>query len=370
MRKFPQKKYKRLLLAAFAAAFLSFSAGDIAGCTLRSYAVTIEYDNLRELLIQGNNDLKNSSSLTNVRNIEYQLSVLREECQSLAANGRIYSSDTEVSREYKSAAASLNRTITQLEKQLDKQTRESASINTQADTLTMSAQNIMVSYLTMQSNADAKELEAEAAQIKYDNTVTRQSAGMATESEVTEAHSSMLTAQTQAASYKQQAESLRSTLLDLLGITDGTDVTIAALSEPDADKIRSSLNYEADKEAAVNNDSSVQSARHESSTSSATMENKENSETEAVGNAESDFDEAYTLVETSLDEYEAAKKGLAAAENTYQGLQRKKNAGMLTKADEISGEAAYVSARATYAQAAMALTSAWDNYQWLVKGIA
>lgn len=370
MRKNLNKKLKSIALAAAAAFFLSFAAGDLIGCSLRSYAVTIEYDNLRELLIQGNLDLKNSSSLTNVKNIENQLKVLRDECQSLAANARIYSSDTETAAEYRSAASSMNRTITQLEKQLTKQTRESASINTQADTLTMSAQTIMISYLTMQSNAEAMELQAEAAEVKYENTVTRQNAGMATDSEVTEAHSSMLTAQTQAASYKQQADSLRSSLLDLLGITDGADVTIAALSEPDADKIRASLNYDADKEAAVNNDSTVQSTRHQSSTSSATMENKENSETEAVGNAESDFDEAYTLVQTKLDEYEAAKKGLAAAENTYQGLLRRKNAGMLTKADEITGEAAYISAKATYASASMGLTSAWDNYQWLVKGIA
>lgn len=343
-----------------------------AGCTavskgITSYAVTIEYDNLRELLIQGNNDLKNSQSLTNVKNISYQLDVLREETQSLAANSTIYSDDTETAAQYKSSAAILNRTIEQLEKQLDRQTSDTGAINQSADTLTMSAQSAMISYLQMQENADAMQKTAEAAELKYKNALTRQSAGAATESEVTTAHAEMLTAQNQAASFKQQAASLRSSLLDLLGITDGNDVTIAKLPEPDISGIEA-INHDEDKLTAVNNNSEVKSARHTKGTSTANMDIKEANETVAVGNAEADYEEAYLAVKNGLENYYAAKKGLTAAEQSYQSLQRKKNAGMLTQADELSGEAEYITSKSRYESAKMSLTAAYENYKWMLKG--
>ena len=357
-------KTAKSILLAFC---LLLAGGGISGMAFKSYAVTIEYDNLRELLIQGNSDLKYSSSLTNVKDLDYQLKVLREEAQSLAANGRIYADDTETSSQYKSSAAVLNRTIDQLEKQLEKQTSDTASINSNADSLTMSAQSAMISYLQMQENADAKEKTAEAAEQKYNNLLTRQAAGTATESEVTEAHTQMLSAQSQALSYKQQAANLRSSLLDLLGITDGSDVIIAALPEPDIAAIEA-IDYDTDKQLAIDNDSEVKSARHSKSASTANMEIKEANESAALGNAEADYNEAYLAVSNGLEEYNAAKKGLAVAEQNHQSLERKKSAGMLTRADELTGEAEYISAKSQYETAKMSLIAAYENYKWMLKG--
>ena len=357
------KTVKTLLIAGC----LLLAEGELAGMSLKSYAVTIEYDNLRDLLIQGNSDLKYSSSLTTVKDLDYQLKVLREEAQSLAANGRIYSDDAETSSQYKSSAAVLTRTIDQLERQLEKQTSDTSSINSNADSLTMSAQSAMISYLQMQKNADSKQKTAEAAELKYNNAVTRQAAGTATESDVTDAHTEMINAQSQALSYKQQAADLRSSLLDLLGITDGSDVTIAALPDPDIAAIEA-IDYDTDKQLAVDNDSTVKSVRHGKSASSANMEIKDANEEAAVGNAESSYDEAYLAVKNGLDEYYAAQKGLAVAEQNYQSLQRKKSAGMLTKADELTGEAEYISSQAQFETAKMSLTAAYENYKWMLKG--
>lgn len=357
------KTVKTLLIAGC----LLLAGGELTGMSLKSYAVTIEYDNLRELLLEGNSDLKYSSSLTTVKDLDYQLKVLREEAQSLAANGRIYSDDTEASSEYRSSAAVLTRTIDQLEKQLEKQTSDTSSINSSADSLTMSAQSIMISYLQMQENADAMQKQAEAAEVKYNNALTRQEAGAATDSEVSEAHTNMISAQSQALSYKQQAAELRSSLLDLLGITDGADVTIASLPDPDIAAIEA-INSETDKQLAVDNDSTVKSVRHGKGTSSANMAIKDSNEEAAVGNAEANYDEAYLAVRNGLEEYYAARKGYAVAEQNYQSLQRKKAAGMLTRADELTGEASYISSKAQYETAKMSLTAAYENYKWMLKG--
>lgn len=357
------KTVKSLLVAGC----LLLAGGELTGMSLKSYAVTIEYDNLRELLIEGNSDLKYSQSLTTVKNLDYQLKVLREEAQSLAANGRIYSDDTETSSQYKSSAAVLTRTIDQLERQLEKQTSDTASINSNADSLTMSAQSTMISYLQMQENADAMQKKAEAAEVKYNNAVTRQAAGTATDSDVTDAHTEMINAQSQALSYKQQAADLRRTLLDLLGITDGEDVTIASLPDPDITAIEA-IDHDTDKQLAVDNDSTVKSVRHGKGSSSANMEIKDANEEAAVGNAEASYEEAYLAVKNGLEEYYAAQKGLAVAEQNYQSLQRKKSAGMLTTADELSGESDYISAKSQYETAKMSLIAAYENYKWMLKG--
>ena len=338
------------------------------GGMIKAYAATtVEYDKLRELISEGNSDIKNSDSLSNIKNIEHQLEVLKSETQSLAANSRIYADDTETSSQYKSSANILNRSITQLEKQLTNQTKESSSLNKSIDTLTMSAQAAMISYLQMQENADASEKQAEAVKVKYDNALTRQAAGAATEAEVLEARTDMVSAEAQSLSYKQQAQSLRSAFLDMLGISDSSDVVIAKLSEPDTAAIEA-IDPDTDKTNAVNNDSTVKSVRHQSSSSSASRDIKDMSEEQAVGNAEASYDEAYTLLKTSLDEYNAAKKGLTVAENNYAALGRKKTAGMLTKAAELEGEAEYIQSKAQYENAAMNLTSAYENYKWMMKG--
>ena len=338
------------------------------GGVIKAYAATtVEYDKLRELISEGNSDIKNSDSLSNIKNIEHQLEVLKSETQSLAANSRIYADDTETSSQYKSSANILNRSITQLEKQLTNQTKESSSLNKSIDTLTMSAQAAMISYLQMQENADASEKQAEAVKVKYDNALTRQAAGAATEAEVLEARTDMVSAEAQSLSYKQQAQSLRSAFLDMLGISDSSDVVIAKLSEPDTAAIEA-IDPDTDKTNAVNNDSTVKSVRHQSSSSSASRDIKDMSEEQAVGNAEASYDEAYTLLKTSLDEYNAAKKGLTVAENNYAALGRKKTAGMLTKAAELEGEAEYIQSKAQYENAAMNLTSAYENYKWMMKG--
>lgn len=338
------------------------------GGMIKAYAATtIEYDKLRELISEGNSDIKNSDSLSNIKNIEHQLEVLKSETQSLAANSRIYADDTETSSQYKSSAKILNRSITQLEKQLTNQTKDSSAINKSIDTLTMSAQSAMISYLQMQENADASEKQAEAAEVKYDNALTRQAAGAATEAEVLEARTDMVSAEAQSFSYKQQAQSLRSAFLDMLGISDSSDVVIAKLAEPDISAIEA-IDPDTDKTKAVNNDSTVKSVRHQSSSSSASKDIKDMSEEQAVGNAEASYDEAYTLLKTSLEEYNAAKKGLTVAENNYAALGRKKTAGMLTKAAELEGEAEYIQSKAQYETAAMSLTSAYENYKWMMKG--
>ena len=351
------------------ATFLPVGAAIAPAGSFSAFAATVEYSNLQELLTAGNQDLKNNSYYSNLEDLEEQLAVLKQECQDMVALSKIYGDQQGSSDDYLNTAESLNRTINQLEKRYNNMTGTSASINTAIDMMTMSAQASMISYLKMENNAMIRAKEAEAAAVKYQNTLTRQAAGMALESESMEIHAQQLNAEAQAASCRQQADTLRRSLLQMLGLPDDGSVTFGTIPVPSAEEL-ASLNYEADLEAAINNDSAVKNVRHRRSDSSTAMSLKASAEEEAVGNASADFLEAYTLVQTEIAEYAAAQKAFAASQNEWQGAQRKQSAGMLTKADALTAEAAWIRAQGELQSAAMDLRTAYDQYRWIVKGVA
>ena len=367
-----QMAVRTLICAAalmISAAFLPVGAAIAPAGSFSAFAATVEYSNLQELLTAGNQDLKNNSYYSNLEDLEEQLAVLKQECQDMVALSKIYGDQQGSSDDYLNTAESLNRTINQLEKRYNNMTGTSASINTAIDMMTMSAQASMISYLKMENNAMIRAKEAEAAAVKYQNTLTRQAAGMALESESMEIHAQQLNAEAQAASCRQQADTLRRSLLQMLGLPDDGSVTFGTIPVPSAEEL-ASLNYEADLEAAINNDSAVKNVRHRRSDSSTAMSLKASAEEEAVGNASADFLEAYTLVQTEIAEYDAAQKAFAASQNEWQGAQRKQSAGMLTKADALTAEAAWIRAQGELQSAAMELRTAYDQYRWIVKGVA
>ncbi len=341
----------------------------ICSCVFPAFSQTVEYGNLRELLTEGNADLKENAYYTNLGNVEHQLEVLRQECQDMVALSKIHSDEPGTSDEYQKTAESLNKTIKQLEKRLKSLTGTNASINTTIDLLHMSAQSSMISLMKMETNARAKEKEAQAAALKYQNMLTRQSAGMAQESDVLEAHAAQLNAEASASSFRAQADILRRDLLQMLGLPDDGSVSFAEIPVPGEEELLS-VKYEADLEASANKDSAVRNIRHRRSDSTAAMNLKASSEEEAVGNAQTDYIESYTLLQTRIEGYRAAVKGMAAAENEWQGKLRKQAAGMLTQADLLSAEAAYINAQAAMQNAALELRAAYDQYGWLVKGVA
>ena len=360
----------RIIYAVIIAAFMT--AAGVFGMSASAAAVTeVRYETLRELVAENNSSVKNSSYFDTVEELEQQLAVLRQECEDMVAMAKIYS-DSEEASEYRSSASNFNSAIKQLEKQLDRQTGSNASINDTIESITFSAKTVMVNYLLMERAAEAALKQYEVSELKYSAAQNKYSAGMFTEADVSEAHAAMLDAETDYQNYKQQSSSLRRDLFDLLGLNDDGSVVIIEPSEPDASSVNAfieAIDFSADLDQAVNNDAAVQSARHTASSSTADMELKEVSEKEAVGNASADYNETLTLLHTRYEEYTGAVSAMAAAENTYQSMLRKRNAGMLTDADFLSAEADYILAEKEHLSACMNLTLACDSYLLMLEGI-
>lgn len=333
----------------------------------------ISYDNLRDLLIAGNLDLQNDtdSYTTNLANYTQMVETLRTEQSYMQLLAKQYEDDEETAAEYKSSASSLSQAAEQLTKQITNMTRRNSttvSVEKTIDGYEMTAQAQLVSYWQMSNNAAAKEKSVEAAQSTYDVTVRKQEAGAATAADVLSAADSLAQEKNQLSSYRQQTNTLRNSLFQLLGLTDDGTISIETVPAPDLEAI-AAIDFETDSQKAVNNNSSVQSVRHNSATSMGAIERKANSETEAVGTVQASISDTYQQLLAQCSTYQAALEAFESSQITYNSLQLKQQAGMLSEADYLQGVADYLSAYADKESASMNLVQAYQSYLWEVKGV-
>jgi hypothetical protein len=355
--------------------YLKFAGALLAGVLMfstQAFAATVEYDNLRQLLIDGNLDLQQAtdSYYTNISNYENMITELTDERDYMKLLQSMYEDDASAKEQYRRNASNLSTAITRLKSQLDSQTSTSGFLSTDKtiDLYTMSAQTMMNSYNQMALNVSAKEKTAAAARKNYETVLLKYESGAATEADLMNASDQMQQQENLLESYRQQAATLRFELLSTLGITDSADVTIGSVPELDLSLI-DAIDFESDLNTAINNNSSVKSVRHNKAGSYSEIDNKATSEMVAVGNQTASFTDLYQQLLAQRTTYEAALDAFASAEITYNTLQLKKQAGMLSEADYLTGEASYLEALAQKETASMNLYQAYQDYLWEVKGI-
>ena len=257
-----------------------------------------------------------------------------------------------------------------MEKQLARLDSQTQSISREKtiDTYVRTAQSLMRTYNQMALNEAAQEKNLEAVQASYDAAVKRQAAGMATAEEVLAAADALAQAENLAGSYRQQTAQARNALLVQLGISTESAAEIGPVSQPDLEAI-DSIDPETDREKAVNNQSSVQSARRTSAVSMGEVEQKARNEATAESAVRAEFEDTYQQLLSSRSAYQASADAYAAAQADWQAAQRKNQAGMLSRTEYLQAEASFLSAEASKETASMDLVGAWEDYQYLVKGV-
>ncbi len=359
------------LLVCAAALAMAFQAPAFAEET---ETVTVEYENLSQLLVEGNLDLQqaNDNYYTNKENYQQMMETLRDEQAYMKLMADHYEDeDEEAAAQYKANASILGTTASQMSKRIEALNRKSSTLSVEKniDSYTMSAQTQMNSYNQMALNVEAKRKAVEAAQSSYEAMVVKQQTGAATADDVLTALDALDQQKNLLSSYEQQAAALRFSLLSMLGLADQENVVIGKIPEPDLAAI-DATDFESDKQTAINNDKSVQSARHSNAGTTAEIQQKFKTEAEAAGSAEADITDSYQQLLARRAEYQAALEAYESQLLTYQSLQRKQQAGMLSETDYLQGEAAYLEALAKKETASMTLTQTYQSYLWEVKGIA
>lgn len=335
--------------------------------------IVVEYQNLSTLLQQGNLDLKKTLDNYETSKSDYQelLNTLEDEQDYMKFLKEKYEDDTEASGVYASNAAMLASSASQIRSRLERLDSRSnlRTLASAVDSHTLAAQTQMNSYNQMVKNVAAQEKTVQAAQAAYQAVVTKQAAGAATAAEVLASADQLAQAQNSCTSYQNQAAQLRASLLSTLGITDSDAVEIGTIPEPDLAAINA-IDFEADRQKALTNNSSVQSARKASVDTPWEVEQRARLETEAEATSDADITASYQTLKATQTAYQAAEESYESASLIYQSLQRKKQAGTVGTAACLEGEAAYLKAEAARATASMNLYQAYETYCWDVKGVS
>ena len=336
---------------------------------------TIEYDELGTFIHKYNTTVQNAK--TQVNSTKNMYSTLKAELVSNMwdsvkdakdaksdGDNNAYNTYKSYEKAYRTAVKSYNDVVDSLNSYGTN--KSFASIER---SLTKAAQSLMITYNTLRLTEDSLQKTAEISEAMYKNTLLMQSAGSATESDAENALAQRDSAKASLSAVQSSKDEVYANLCIMLGIDENAGYTVAELPEPDVSYIESA-SLDTDTQTAVNNNSSVQSLRHQSSGETASSSAKEAQLSEAEANAVIEIKSLYSSMKEALKAYESA--GLTN-ENTQKewSLAKKKNSmGMLSRAEYLSAELNYLSGKAEYENAKISLISAVNNYKWYVQGIA
>lgn len=339
------------------------------GCSIR-------YENLEQLLMAGNLDLKTQidSQTSSRKNYQELLETLREEQDYMKFLAEASDEDSDEEKMYRDSANDLAKSAANVSRQLKRLNSRSntAALQDVIDTYLITAQSRYKSYKKMALHVAAKEKSTAAAERVWLEMVKRQSAGLVTADDVLQALDQYEQQKNLLASYQQQEKEQRRQLFALLGFSEtdleAMDVVIEAVSAPDLAAMEA-IDFEADCQKAVNNNSGVQNERHAKAGTSYEIERKAVTVTEAEGSAEAAFVNIYQQLLAQKASYQAAIDAYESAKISWNTAQLKKQAGMLDATAWLECEASWLQAEADYQSASMDLVQAYEDYLWNVKGI-
>lgn len=362
------KKRMFIILLAAGLAVLS-PAGSFT--VLADTVGSVEYENLRELVKAGNITLSQTLADYGDNIAAYQeiWDTLKWEQSKMEDSAEDFEdSDPETSSLYSANASMLKSSASTIYSQLKNMTTEKnmKSLESAADTYTITAQTLMNSYNQLAVQTEAAEKSAEAARAAFETAEQKYALGLLTQEDLETVRETMTQSENALASLQEQAAQSQTSLLRFLGL-EGQEVSVGTIPEPDLEAIEA-IDFESDSQKAVNNNSTVISARHESAPGSGQKKIRASSVREAEGTAQADITASYETLTAKLTAYEGAISAWESACLTYQSLERKQQAGMLSETEYLQGVADYYEAKAEKETASMELVQAYETYSWQVKG--
>lgn len=253
------------------------------------------------------------------------------------------------------------------------------SLQRQVNQIVYSLQLTMNGYEQLMVNRDAAAKGVEIAETAKSIQQTMQAQGLAVDADVISAAASLTSAKSQLEALDTQAASLKKTLCQFTGWGPEGDPVIGTVPSADVAAI-ASIDVNADKEKAVNNNYSLISLRGTQGGDMSQIEKvMTKSTTQARNkmrsveyNEDSVRSNIQTLYDTILEKkvtFDSASTAWQAAQNTWQAAQIQHGNGSLSKIGFMQQEFQYLQARAAYRSADLNLQQAMQDYNWAVAGL-
>ena len=332
----------------------------------------VEYEELGSLIHYGNLSIQEMTDSTERSRQEYQeiRDYLRTERASASAEKKEAKEDNDMESYgeyasleavYSSAAKSYNEMIKKLDRYAANKNR--LSVEKQ---LTSAAQSLMISWQSIKLQREYMEKMAEWYQAVYENTRTRQSAGLATERDVSAAYQDWKDMEISLSEIEASGDSIRQSLYLLLGADD--TVSLADISPVDIKRL-SEMNLEADVQKAIGNNGDLIAERNTKSAGTSSVNKKRRTLDELEEKVRIKMEQLYEEVNQKKQAYNAAKTGLDGAEFQWNNTQNRYRMGMLSDTEYLEKQLQYMQKKMAFDSADLALFQALENYHWAVEGI-
>lgn len=331
----------------------------------------VEYEELGSLSHYGNLSIQEMTDSTERTRQEYQeiRDYLRTKRASASAEKKeakeendmeSYGEYASLEAVYSSAAKSYNERIKKLDRYAANKNRLSMEKQ-----LTSAAQSLMISWQSMKLQREYTEKTAEWYQAVYENTRTRQSAGLATERDVWAAYQDWKDMELSLSEIEASGDSIRQSLYLLLGADD--TVSLADIPPVDTKRL-SEMDLEADMQKAMGNNGDLIAERDTKSAGTSSVNKKLRTLDELEEQVRMKMEQLYEEVNQKKQAYDAAKTGLDGAELQWTNTQNQYRMGMLSNTEYLEKQLQYMQKKMTFDSADLALLQALENYHWAVEG--
>lgn len=332
----------------------------------------VEYDELGSLVHYGNLTIQQMTESTERTRQRYQeirdhLRIEKDSADAKKEEAKEeedmegYAEYTALKAVYSSAAKNYNEMI----KKLDRYSANKDRLSLEKQ-LTCGAQSLMISWQSMELQKEYLEKTAELYKAVYEDTKLRQSAGLATETDVSAACQDWEDAELSLAGIQDNEAQILQNLYLLLG-TDDT-VRFARIPPADIQKL-AEIDLEADIQKAIGNNTDVIAKRNTRSTGTSSAEDKTRTLDGLEEKIKIKMEQLYGAVSQGKQAYDAASIGLDGAKLRWQNAQGQYALGMLSRRAYLQEELSYMQKKMAFDLADLALVQALEEYDWAVKGI-
>lgn len=232
------------------------------------------------------------------------------------------------------------------------------------------AQSAMIGYNTIVDNKATLETMVDLYQKQCDMYQRMAALGLANQTDVVSAQTSLIGAKSQLASLQTQQDSVYRTLCLLLGYDTDSGVEIRNLPDFDMSRL-DGMNLKADTKKAIGNNYTLigqrTSAKGETNAQIAarlnTIEEGEQKLTIEMQRLYQDVLDKKAAYEAAMTGYEAAEKSNGAAQRQYQN-------GLLSEMQYVGTQISYNQKKAAKESAELDLWTAMNAYDWGIEGLA
>lgn len=345
-----------------------------SGMTATAWAqTTVEYQNLGELIQNGNETIRQLTESTEEKRNDYTefRNYLIDEKGSIRLDKKEAheKGETEEEEEYAQLEAVYQSAVKSLRKNLE--SLDSKSTNqektNQIKTLTASAQSLMISWQTLSEQEEYLETTKEWYESQLDTAALEEAAGIATLSDKEKAQQNLDAAIGNLETVQVSATQAKESLCELLGL-ESSETEFAEIPAPDEERI-SRMDLEADTKKALEYNTSMISARDENTGGSTVgIKKKDRTMQELESEIRIQMQELYETVKQDQTAYKAAAAGYQAAEITWANAQKQYDIGMISRSGYLQAKVTYQQKKASYHAASLSLLQSIETYEWAVQG--